>query len=260
MSTHGEPALERFALHGRTVIVTGAGRGLGRGIALALLQAGASVLGVGREGAHLDETAARAGNRAHQFRWIAADLSNDGALEAVSDAAWSAGAVTGVVHAAGVQLRKPAIEVSREEWRRITTIQLEVPFFLSTALARRQIESRIEGSHVFVGSLTSWLGIPRLAPYAASKSGLLGIVRTLAAEWASRHIRANIISPGYYLTDMTEDLFSDSTRREAMLQRIPMGRFGEAEDLAGAAIFLLSDSSAYITGQSINVDGGWLAT
>jgi 2-deoxy-D-gluconate 3-dehydrogenase len=254
------PVRNRFDVGGRRFIVTGASRGLGRGIALGLLEAGATIVGMGREARTLAETGEQAGVGKDRFEAIAADLSNDAGIDAAHERAWASGPVHGVVHAAGNQLRKPAIEVSREEWRSITKVQLETPFFLSTAIARRQIESGIAGCHIFIGSLTSHLGIPTVSPYAASKSGILGLTRTLAAEWASHGIRCNAICPGYFHTELTDSLFADPEKVDRMLRRIPLGRFGVADDLVGAAIFLLSDASAYITGQPINVDGGWLAT
>ena len=167
-------SVERFALDGRTIVVTGASRGLGRGIALALLQTGASVFGIGRDATSLDETAVLAMEHATRFHPVVADLSDDDSLEAAHEAAWAGGPVSGVVHAAGVQLRKPAIDISREEWRRIAKIQLETPFFLSTAIARRQIEKAFGQATSSSARSPAGSG-SRLAPYAASKSGMLGV-------------------------------------------------------------------------------------
>ena len=167
--------------------------------------------------------------------------------------------MTGIVHAAGIQARRPAVDITRDDWRQVTAIHTEAPFFLSTSIARRQLTDRVEGSHVFIGSLTSWIGLPNIAPYAASKSGVLGLTRTLAVEWAEQGIRVNAICPGYFHTALTSELFEDPERRDRLLTRIPMQRFGVADDLAGAVIFFLSGASSYVTGQVINVDGGWLA-
>jgi 2-deoxy-D-gluconate 3-dehydrogenase len=243
-----------FALENRTILVTGAGRGLGRAMALAAVGAGATVVAVARSEDQLRETAAlaeRAGGRVFTLPWDLSDLHRADAL--VDQAGERAGALHGVVHAAGVQHRAPAIEVQVEDWERVATLNLAAPFFLSTALHR----AAGAGSHVFVGSLTSHLGIANIGPYAASKSGLHGIVRTLAVEWASTGARANALAPGYFHTELTDALLADAERSAWIRSRIPMGRLGRPEDLAGTVVFLLSDASAYITGQMVNVDGGW---
>ena len=138
-------------------------------------------------------------------------------------------------------------------------IHLDAPFFLSTALHRDQLGDGRRGAHVFIGSLTSARGIANIAPYAAAKSALLGVIRTLAVEWATSGTRVNGIAPGYFRTELTADLFADRDRAAWVLDRIPMGRLGDPADLAGAVVFLLSPASGYITGQLLPVDGGWLA-
>lgn len=257
MEQKQEPS--RFSLKGRRIIVTGASQGLGRGIALAAIEAGATVIGVARSEAGLAETGAEAATLPGIFEALAAELSTDTDFDALVGRAWSGGAVHGVVHAAGVQVRKPAVEITRDDWRRVTSIQSEVPFFFTTALARRQLEANVRGAHLFIGSLASSIGLPNIAPYSASKAGILGLTRSLAVEWAGSGIRVNALNPGYFHTALTADLLADAGRREKLLGRIPLGRLGVADDIAGAAIFLLSDAAAYITGQAINVDGGWLA-
>jgi 2-deoxy-D-gluconate 3-dehydrogenase len=217
------------------------------------------VIGVARSEAGLAETAARVGERSGEFQSVIADLGNIDALDRLVADIWDRGAVTGIVHVAGVQVRKPAVDITPEDWKRISTLQAEAPFFLSTALAKRQIAAGLGGSHIFIGSLTSWIGLPNIAPYAASKAGILGLVRTLAVEWAAHAIRVNAICPGYFHTALTGDLLADPARKEKILGRIPMRRLGVAADLGGAAVFLLSSAATYITGESINVDGGWLA-
>ena len=170
------------------------------------------------------------------------------------------GGIDVVVHSAGAQRRAPALEVTVADWQRIQAVNLAGPFFLSRAVARRQLDEGRGGSHVFVASLTTTIGIRDAAPYAASKSGVAGVVRTLAAEWADRGVRVNAIAPGYYRTPLTEGNFADPDRSDWIRSRIPMGRVGEPDDLAGAVVFLASDASAYITGEIVTVDGGWLAT
>jgi NAD(P)-dependent dehydrogenase (short-subunit alcohol dehydrogenase family) len=163
------------------------------------------------------------------------------------------------VHGAGIQKRQPASEFSVADWRGVLNVNLEAPFFLSTSVFRSQRARGAVGSHIFVGSLSSSLGLANAAAYAASKSGTLGVVRTLAVEWASAGVRVNCLGPGYFATALTADLFDDEARAQWVLSRIPMQRLGTADDLAGAVVFLLSDASSYITGQLLNIDGGWLA-
>lgn len=251
---------DRFTLRDQTVIVTGAGRGLGRSMALASALAGATVIGVSRSVEQLDETRRQILAQDGNFVAVPWDLSDPSDFEQLARHVENvAGGVHGVVHAAGVQLRKPAIEVSPDDWRFVQAVNLEAPFFLSTAIARRQLAASQEGSHVFVGSLGSTIGLAGISPYCASKAGTLGVVRALALEWAPSRIRVNALCPGYYETDLTADLLSEPARRKWVLSRIPMGRLGMPEDLAGAVVFLLSGASAYCTGQVLNVDGGWLA-
>lgn len=248
-----------FDLSTQRILITGASRGLGAGLAAALARHGASIVGIGRDATTLAEVRQAIIRSGGRFDPVAADLADEQDFDVLVDRIWEDGAITAVVHAAGIQQRKPAVDFTTEEWRRVVRLQLEVPFFLSASLARHQMRVGLRASHVFIGSLTSWIGVPHIAAYAASKSGILGVTRTLAVEWAKSGIRVNAICPGYYLTELTRDLLSDPTNRQRIVSRIPMGRLGHAEDLAGAAIYLISDMSSYVTGQVINVDGGWLA-
>lgn len=169
------------------------------------------------------------------------------------------GTVDSVVHAAGVQHRAPAVDFPLDEWERLVKVNLTAPFFLSQEVARRQSGADVEGSHVFVASLTSTLGLPNIAAYGATKSGVMGIVRSLAVEWAAHGIRVNAIGPGYFRTALTESLFQNDEAHKGLMKRIPQKRFGDPDDLTGALVFLASDASAYITGQLLMVDGGWTA-
>jgi 2-deoxy-D-gluconate 3-dehydrogenase len=249
-----------FGLRGRGVLVTGAGRGLGRGLALAAASAGATVVAVSRTAAELDETAALAAPAMPggilPLPWDVADVERMDDL--VAEAARRLGPdapIVGVVHAAGVQHRALAVDFTVADWDRVTRLDLDAPFFLSTAVHRRGGGA----SHVFVGSLTTSIGIINTSAYAASKAGLAGIVRTLAVEWAGTGARVNALCPGYFHTELTAALFADPQRSAWVHSRIPMGRLGVADDLAGAAVFLLSSASGYVTGLLLNVDGGWLA-
>jgi NAD(P)-dependent dehydrogenase (short-subunit alcohol dehydrogenase family) len=215
---------------------------------------------VARSAAELAETEQRAVADGDAFVAVPADLSLPEAVDKVAALAGSDVVPWGVVHAAGGNVRKHAVDVTRDEWRFVHAVQLEAAFFLSTAIARRQLAAGASGSHVFVGSVGSTIGLPRGAPYTAAKAGVLGIVRSLAVEWATAGIRVNAVVPGYFHTALTDDLLSDPVQRERVLSRIPMGRLGSPDDVAAVAVFLLSEATAYVTGQAFTVDGGRLAS
>jgi gluconate 5-dehydrogenase/2-deoxy-D-gluconate 3-dehydrogenase len=249
-----------FDLTGRTAVVTGAGRGLGRGAALALAQAGADVALVSRTSDELDAVAADIRALGRKSWCLAEDLSNvRRAASLARTLEQQCGTVHIAVHFAGAQLRRAAVDITPDDWDRVLGVNLAAPYFLSCRLAERMTAAGIAGRHIFVGSLTSRIGIRNISAYAVSKSGIMGVVRSLAVEWASTGATVNAVIPGYFETSLTKDLLADADRREWVLSRIPMGRIGTAEDLAGAVVFLASDAARYITGQSIVVDGGWLS-
>lgn len=254
-------SLEQFSLANRHIVVTGAGRGIGQAMALAAVRAGARVSAVSRTGSQLEQTRQLAGpdaDRLHAYAW---DVAQTDKVNELIDLAESNGPVDSVIHAAGVQLRKQAVDLDPEEWRWVQKVNAEAPLFLSTEIARREIHrGSSDGSHVFICSLASTIGLPNVAPYVMSKSAVLGAVRALSREWAQQGIRVNGIAPGYVQTQLTSDLLSMKADRERILARIPMDRLGEADDFSGPAVFLLSEASRYITGQMLNVDGGWLAS
>lgn len=246
----------RFSLEGQRILVTGAGRGLGRAMALGLAEAGARVAVVSRTRADLDELAATLGDACVP---IDADLADMGKLDSLVDRAEEGlgGGLQVVVHAAGTQHRQPAEVFDPVEWDTLLRLNLTVPFRLSQEIGRRQLERREAGSHIFIGSLASRLALPNVVAYTASKSAVFGVIRSLSSEWSGRGIRVNGIGPGYFRTRLTEPVFDDPRRAEEMLGRIPMGRFGDAQELIGPAVFLASDASSYVTGQLLMVDGGW---
>lgn len=251
---------DKFALDGRVALVTGASRGLGRGMALALGGAGADVAVVARTAEALEDTAAALRTLGRRALVVPADLSAVAHVQAaVAAAVDHFGRLDVLVNAAGVQVRKPVLEVTEDDWEAVVRIQLKAVYFASQAAARHMI-ARGGGKIINVGSLTASIGIPNTSIYSACKSGVLGLTRSMAREWAEYNIQVNCIGPGYYETAMSRDVFRDPEYRAWMLSRIPMRRFGVPEDLAGATIFLASAASNYITGQLINVDGGWLAS
>jgi NAD(P)-dependent dehydrogenase (short-subunit alcohol dehydrogenase family) len=252
--------MSMFDLSGKVALVTGGGRGLGRGMALALAEAGADVVVTSRNEAELDESVRQLGAYAGDPLAVPADLSTPaGPEQVVAAVGEQRGPIDVMVHAAGLQVRKPALELSLEEWDRVQSVHLRAAFSLSQTIGRDMIDRGSGGSIILVSSLTANIGIRNTSAYGAAKSGIEGLMRTLATEWATHGVRVNAVTPGFFHTELTDAMFQDEQRREWMLGRIPMGRAGTPEDLAGAAVFLASDASAYVTGQAIAVDGGWLA-
>jgi gluconate 5-dehydrogenase/2-deoxy-D-gluconate 3-dehydrogenase len=229
-------------------------------MARALAEAGAKVVLVSRDEEELGRVAAELTSQTHDAVARPLDISQVDAIESWVQGVWSdVGPIEIVLHSAGHQHRAPAIEVDPSDWEKILTVNLTAPFFLSRAIGRRQIEVGLGGSHIFIGSLTTRIGISNAAPYAASKAGLAGVVRTLAVEWASSGIRVNAIAPGYFRTALTEGGLRDPEVSAWVHSRIPIGRLGVPDDLGGAAVFLASPASSYMTGAVLDVDGGWLA-
>lgn len=251
---------EQFRLDGMHVLVTGGGRGLGQGIALSAIRCGAEVTIVARSGKQLKATSLLADEIGGKCYTEEVDLSRPEDIQPLVDRLASLRPIDGVVHAAGIQIRKEATSVSIDDWRRLQAVNMDAPFFLSTAIARHQMEAGRAGSHVFIGSLNSTIGMPRVAPYAASKTALLGMARVMSTEWAGRGLRANVIAPGYVHTELTNDLLADPANRARIQARIPEGGLGLPRDVGALVVFLLADASRYLTGQLINIDGGWLAS
>jgi 2-deoxy-D-gluconate 3-dehydrogenase len=249
-----------FRLDGQVALVTGGARGLGQAMAAALAQAGAAVYVVDLLPA--DETlslVAAAGQQGHALVADLAALDPDGADALVQRVATELGAPTILVNNAGIIRRAPALTHSWEDWQQTIALDLSAPFLLSQALARQLVAREAPGKIVNVASMLSYQGGYLVPSYTAAKSGIAGLTRALANEWARYDINVNAIAPGYMATELTAMLRSDSTRAETMLARIPAGRWGEPDDLAGAVVFLCSRAANYIHGTVLPVDGGWLA-
>jgi NAD(P)-dependent dehydrogenase (short-subunit alcohol dehydrogenase family) len=252
--------LERFSLDGRRALVTGGARGLGRVIAEALAEAGADVALASRSldacQAAADEIARATGRRAAAF---SADLSRgDDVTRLAGEVERAFGPVDVLVNNAGINVRGPAPELTEEDWDSVVDTNLKGPFLLSRAIGPRMCE-RGWGRVINLGSILSVVALPGRAPYAASKAGLVNLTRVLALEWAARGVTVNALCPGPFATDMNRQLMADPVKYKAFIEKIPMGRWGELHDIAGAALFLASDASAFVTGSTLFVDGGWTA-
>jgi NAD(P)-dependent dehydrogenase (short-subunit alcohol dehydrogenase family) len=224
---------------------------------VAVCAAGGRVVGVARSAGELAGTAGTAGTAFIPHPADLSALEDIGELEAAI--AGRVGPVDGVVHAAGTQLRKPAVAVTVAEWRSVVELNAGAPFFLSAAVARRQIAEGRPGSHVLVSSLSSRFGFRDVSPYSASKAAVMGILRALAVEWAEHHIRVNAVVPGYFPTELTRPVLDTAAIASGITARVPLRRLGEPDEIGGAVVFLLSDAAGYVTGESIAVDGGWSA-
>jgi NAD(P)-dependent dehydrogenase (short-subunit alcohol dehydrogenase family) len=252
-------SLDQFSLDGKIALVTGASRGIGQALSLALAGAGAKVIAAGREKAALDETISAiraAGGTAHARQL---DVSRVTEIDAVFAALVADGLAPDIlVNNAGVEEVRPSIAVDEALWDRILDTNLKGAFFCARAFAALPHRGG-DRSILNLCSLTSAVGIPTAVPYGSSKTGLVGMTRALSAEWAPLGLRVNGIGPGYFRTTMTEGFYADTAWSDAMLRKIPLGRFGDLEDLMGAAVFLSSRAARYITGQVLYIDGGTLA-
>ena len=250
--------LDAFRLTGKVAIVTGSRTGLGQGMAMGLAEAGADIVGIDIN--HLEETRKGVEERGRRFLGIEADLSNIGVIgEIVERTVREFGRVDILINNAGIIRRADALEFSEKDWDDVMNINLKTVFFFSQAVARQFVKQQTGGKIVSVASLLSFQGGIRVPSYTASKSGVMGITRLLANEWAKYNINVNAIAPGYMATDNTAPLRQDPKRSEEILTRIPAGRWGTPEDLQGVAVFLASEASRYVNGYTVAVDGGWLA-
>ena len=247
-----------FSLDGKVALVTGANTGLGQAIALALAQAGADIAAVGRSAA--DETLVGVRKAGRRAEWIEANLDDSAGTAAILDAAVAKfDAIDILVNNAGTIRRNDALDFTQDDWDAVIGVNLKSAFFLAQAAARWWVAQQRGGKIINIASMLSFQGGIRVASYTASKSGLLGITRLLANEWAARGINVNAIAPGYFATNNTQALRADPKRNQAILDRIPAARWGDPADIGGAAVFLASRGADYVHGAVLPVDGGWLA-
>ena len=257
-----EPKLEfsGFSLKGKKALITGAGRGIGRALALGLVNAGAEVVVTARNPQSVETVVKEAeamNGLAHGERLDVMDLDSirscfDRSLELM-------GGLDILINNAGVEQVCDSLSVDETLWDTITGVNLKGAFFCAQA-AGQAMSKRQGGTIVNICSLTSFVGVPTATAYTSSKSGLLGMTRALASEWAKKNIRVNGIAPGYFRTRLTEVFYEDGEWAKSMLEKIPMSRFGHLQDLIGPTVFLCSEASAYMTGQVITIDGGYLSS
>lgn len=252
--------LDRFRIEGRRALVTGGGRGLGRVIAQALAEAGADVALAGRTRDVCEraasEIAAASGRRALGF---AADVALSSDVERLQrEVEAGLGPIDILVNNAGVNIRGPAEELQESDWDTVLDVNLKAPFLCARRFGPG-MAARGWGRVINLGSILSVIAIAGRAPYASSKAGVLGLTRVLALEWAKTGVTVNAICPGPFATDMNRQLLTDPVKYQAFVEKIPLGRWGELEEITGAALFLASEASSYVTGSALFVDGGWTA-
>jgi 2-dehydro-3-deoxy-D-gluconate 5-dehydrogenase len=251
--------LDRFKLDGKTALVTGARRGIGKAMAIALAEAGANIIAVSAtleaEGSEIEK---EIWARGRGFRGYACDFADRKAVYGLVEAVRAEGTPVDIlVNNAGTIMRKPAAEHPDEYWDKVIEVNLNSQFILAREFGRDMLE-RGGGKVIFTASLLTFQGGITVPGYAAAKGGVGQLVKALANEWAGRNVQVNGIAPGYISTDNTTALRTDPVRNTAILARIPAGRWGDPEDLAGAVVYLASPASDYVSGELLTVDGGWM--
>ncbi len=250
--------LDNFKLDNKVAIVTGCRTGLGQSISIALAEAGADIIGVGST--DFAETESLIKQTGRQFLGVQADLTKKESVKpVVNQAMESFGQIDILINNAGIIRRADSVDFTEKDWDDVMNINLKTLFFLSQSVAVQMIKRGQGGKIINIASMLSFQGGIRVASYTSSKSGVMGLTRLMANEWAKDNINVNAIAPGYMATDNTADLRADESRNNEILDRIPAGRWGKADDLKGASVFLASEASNYVNGYTLAVDGGWLA-
>lgn len=247
-----------FDLSGKTALVTGANTGLGQGMALSLAQAGANIVLIGRS--EPTDTLAQLSKTGVKTHSILTDLGNaDTVADIIAEAVSELGGADILVNNAGIIKRNEAIDFTPEEWDSVMNVNLRTLFFLSQAFARHAVAQKQSAKIINIASMLTFQGGIRVPSYTASKSGVGGLTKALANEWAQHGINVNAIAPGYFATNNTAALQADEKRNSEILGRIPSGRWGKPSDMGGAIVFLASQASDYVQGITLPVDGGWLS-
>ncbi|KAF3481182.1 acetoacetyl-CoA reductase [Arthroderma uncinatum] len=253
--------LSLFSLQGKTALVTGGSRGIGRAMAVGLAEAGADIILVQRDAGNTqtrDEILQKTDGRVKVTIYIAELADRAAVKEIVPDVVRDGTAVDILLNCAGIQRRHPSEAFPDEDWDEVLQVNLSAVFTLCREFGAYLLSRNAPGSIINMGSLLSYQGGITVPAYAASKGGIAQLTKALSNEWAARGVRVNAIAPGYIDTDMNTALINDPARSEAISARIPAGRWGKAEDFKGIAVFLASDASAYVSGEMVNVDGGWM--
>ena len=252
--------LDRFRLDGKVALITGGARGLGRTMAGALAEAGADIALSGRSKDTCQQAAetitAAAGRKVRAF---AADVTKIEDVERLaSDVESEFGKIDILVNNAGINIRGPIQQLTEADWDAVIDTNLKGPFLCARAIGPRMV-TRGWGRVINLGSVLGVIALPGRAPYASSKAGIINLTRVLALEWAGTGVTANAICPGAFATEMNRSLLDDPVKYKEFVAQIPMGRWGELEELTGAVVFLASEASSYVTGTPLFVDGGWIA-
>ncbi|MDX5484741.1 2-dehydro-3-deoxy-D-gluconate 5-dehydrogenase KduD [Bacillus pumilus] len=246
-----------FSLEGKTALVTGPGTGIGQGIAVALARSGADIIGTYHH-TPLEETKALVEQAGRSFHAVQVDFSDPQTAKQAVDAMLQKHTIDILINNAGTIKREQAAHYSKEDWHTVMDVNINSLFFLTQRVGRQMLKNR-QGKIVNIASLLSFQGGVFVPAYTASKHAVAGLTKAFANEWANQHIQVNAIAPGYIATNNTQAIRDDENRNEEILKRIPAGRWGKPEDLAGAAVFLSSPASDYMNGHILAVDGGWLA-
>src|SRR5882672_11155143 len=249
-----------FSLAGKTAVVLGGTSGIGRTLSLGLADAGADVIASARRQEHVDETSAEIERRGRQTLRLCSDVRNRASLEDLLAACLQRfGQVDILINCAGIIKRLPTLAMPEEDWSDLLNTNLTGTLRACQIFGKHMLE-RGYGRIVNIGSLNSFVALNEVAAYAASKAGVVSLTRSLAVEWSKKGVTVNAIAPGVFRTALNADLLDSTPRGQELLTRTPMGRFGRIEELVGAAIYLCSDAASFVTGQTLVVDGGFLAS
>ncbi len=252
--------LQQFSLAGKVAVVTGSSRGIGRAIAEGMAGAGAAVTVNGRNPETTQAVAGGIAGAGGKSLAVPADVGKVADIERlIKSTVATFGRLDILVNSAGISPHyKPAETMTEAEWDEVIAVNLKGVFLCCQAAGRVMIPQK-SGRIINISSIGGQVALPRLIAYCAAKGGIDQLTRVLAVEWAPHHILVNAISPGYIDTDLTKGLRQNPARRDALLRQVPLGRLGKPDEIAGAAIYLASDAASYVTGQTLDVDGGWLA-
>nr|WP_262902437.1 2-dehydro-3-deoxy-D-gluconate 5-dehydrogenase KduD [Arachidicoccus terrestris] len=250
--------ISAFNLEGKTAIVTGSNKGIGQAMAIGLAEAGADIIGVSSSFPDHSDTEEAVLALGRKFTKYNADFSSRESIYTfIKTVKNEQPAIDILVNNAGTIMREPAATHSDDYWDKVLSINLDAPFVLAREFGKDMI-ARGNGKIIFTCSMLSYQGGINVPGYTASKSGIAGLVKALANEWAAKGVQVNGIAPGYIATDNTKNLMADPVRSKSILERIPAGRWGSPEDLKGAVVYLASKAADYVSGTILNVDGGWM--